>query len=66
MAGIIKASGLNEGSVGGGLQTFQFDDVGQTYVVRVRSEAAKIIADARREAVQIKAKAAEESGDGSS
>jgi len=60
MAGIIKASGFNEGSVGTGPQAFQFDDVGQSYVGRVRSEAAKIIADARREAVQIKAKAAEE------
>ena len=46
--------------VGSGLQAFQFDDVGQSYVQRVRGEAAKIIADARREAVQIKAKAAED------
>jgi flagellar assembly protein FliH len=60
MAGIIKASGLHETAAGSGLQAFQFDDVGQSYVQRVRGEAAKIIADARREAVQIKAKAAED------
>lgn len=60
MAGIIKASGQSEATAGSGLQAFHFDDVGQSYVQRVRGEAAKIIGDARREAVQIKAKAAEE------
>jgi flagellar assembly protein FliH len=60
MAGVIKASGLHEMAAGSGLQAFQFDDVGQSYVQRVRGEAAKIIADARREAVQIKTKAAED------
>ena len=60
MAGIIKASGMSDATAGGGLHAFQFDDVGQSYVSRVRAEAAKIIADARREAVQIKAKATEE------
>lgn len=60
MAGIIKATGQSEPAVGGVLQAFHFDDVGQSYVSRVRSEASQIIAEARREAVQIKAKAAEE------
>jgi flagellar assembly protein FliH len=60
MAGIIKASGLNETATGGVLQAFHLDDVGQSYVSRVRSEAARIIADARREAAQIKSKAVEE------
>ncbi len=60
MAGIIKASESSEPAAAGVLRAFQFDDVGQSYVGRVRSEAAKIIADARREAVQIKTKATEE------
>jgi flagellar assembly protein FliH len=60
MAGIIKASGLSENAAGGILQAFHLDDVGQSYVSRVRSEAARIIADARREAAQIKTKATEE------
>jgi len=60
MAGIIKASGLSDAAAGGALQAFHFDDVGQSYISRVRSESAKIIADARREAAQIKAKATEE------
>ena len=57
MAGIIKASGREAAAPPSSVHAFQFNDVGQAYVGTVRSEAAKIIADARREAAQIKARA---------
>jgi flagellar assembly protein FliH len=60
MAGIIKASGHIDAAVKAPLKAFHFDDVGQSYLGRVRSEAAEIINQARKEAVQIKAKATEE------
>ena len=60
MAGIIKAAGLTEHAVGATLRAFQFDDVGQAYLDRVRGEAAQLLADAKRQAAQIKAKATEE------
>lgn len=60
MAGIIKAAGRSEPSATSALAPFQFDDVGHSYLDRVRTEAARIIADARREAAGIKAKAIEE------
>ncbi|HEX5106727.1 MAG TPA: FliH/SctL family protein [Pirellulaceae bacterium] len=59
MAGIIKAAGSRE-TAPHGAQAFQFADVGQAYVGSVRSESAKIVAQARREAAQIKARAEEE------
>lgn len=60
MAGIIKASGSADAAVKAPLKAFQFDDVGQSYLGRVRSEAANVVKQARQEAAQIKAKASEE------
>jgi flagellar assembly protein FliH len=60
MAGIIKAAGHAEPAAKGALAPFHFDDVGQSYLDRVRTEAARIVADARQEAAKIKAKATEE------
>jgi len=60
MAGIIKATGRSEPAAKGALRAFQFDDVGRSYLDRVRDEAARIIADAREQAAKIKAKATEE------
>lgn len=57
MAGIIKASGRETAAPPNSARAFQFSDMGQAYVGTVRSEAAKIVADARREAAQIKARA---------
>jgi flagellar assembly protein FliH len=60
MAGIIKASGHVDTAAKAPLKAFHFDDVGQSYLGRVRSEAAEIVNQARKEAAQIKAKATEE------
>lgn len=60
MAGIIKAAGRSEPAAKGALRAFHFDDVGRSYLDRVRSEAARIIAEAREEAAKIKAKATED------
>jgi flagellar assembly protein FliH len=60
MAGIIKTANSKEPGGGGALRAYQFDDVGQSYLSRVRSEAARLVAEARQEAAKIKAKAAEE------
>jgi vacuolar-type H+-ATPase subunit H len=60
MAGIIKAAGSSDAAVTGAAQAFHFHDVGESYVSRVRGEAARIVADARQEAARIKAKAVEE------
>lgn len=60
MAGIIKASGRETSAPPNPGRSFQFDDMGQAYLGNVRSETAKIIADARREAAQIKARAQSE------
>jgi flagellar assembly protein FliH len=60
MAGIIKASGQIDAAAKAPLQAFHFDDVGQSYVGRVRSEAVEIVNQARKEAAQIKAKATED------
>jgi flagellar biosynthesis/type III secretory pathway protein FliH len=60
MAGIIKAPGQANPAISEPARAFQFDDMGQTYLGRVQSEAAKIIAEARAEAVKIKAKATED------
>jgi flagellar assembly protein FliH len=60
MPGIIKAGGRTEPAEGIALRAFHFDDVSAAYLDKVRSEATKLIADARREAAQIKTKATEE------
>jgi flagellar assembly protein FliH len=60
MAGIIKAAGCEESTPINSARAFHFDDMGQRYVGRVRSEASQIISDARREAEKMKAKALEE------
>src|SRR3954462_2985593 len=60
MAGIIKSSGRVEPRRGSALAAFHFDDVGQTYLDRVRGEAGRMIAAAREEAAAIRAKATEE------
>jgi flagellar assembly protein FliH len=60
MPGIIKAGGRTDPAEGITLRAFHFDDVSEAYLDKVRSEAAKLIADARREAAKIKAKATEE------
>jgi flagellar assembly protein FliH len=60
MAGIIKASGTIDAAAKAPLKAFHFDDVGQSYLGRVKSEAAEIVNQARKEAAQIKAKATEE------
>jgi flagellar assembly protein FliH len=60
MAGIIKAAGRTEPSPKGALRAFHFDDVGRSYLDRVRGEAARIVAEAREEAAKIKTKATEE------
>lgn len=60
MAGIIKADARSEPASKGVLKAFHFQDVGQSYLDRVRGEAARLVADARTEAAQIKTKATEE------
>jgi flagellar assembly protein FliH len=60
MAGIIKAAGRHPSHGKSALAAFHFDDVGQSYLERVRSEAAKIVSAARQEAAAIKSKATEE------
>jgi flagellar assembly protein FliH len=60
MAGIIKAAGRVEPRPKMALGAFQFNDLGQSYVDRVRSEAARIIATTQQEAAAIRAKATEQ------
>jgi flagellar assembly protein FliH len=60
VAGIIKADQRTHASASSAPRAFHFEDVGQSYVHRVRSEASKVIDEARREAAQIKARALEE------
>jgi flagellar assembly protein FliH len=57
MAGIIKASGQTDAAVFAAPRPFHFDDAGNAYLERVQAQAAQILADARRQAAQIKAKA---------
>jgi flagellar assembly protein FliH len=59
MAGILKL-GQKSLAVPQPAPTYQFDDMGQSYLDRVRAEAAKIVAEARIEAAKIKVQAAEE------
>ena len=60
MAGIIKLSGRVLPRAKPALAAYHFDDVGQSYLDRVRGEAARIVAAARQEAAAIRAKATEE------
>ncbi|MEX2176803.1 MAG: FliH/SctL family protein [Pirellulaceae bacterium] len=60
MAGIIKVGQRASAAAVAASTAYQFDDMGQAYLDRVRGEAAKIIADARLEAVRLKAQAADE------
>ncbi len=60
MAGIIKAAGSPKIATSDAARPFQFDDMGQSYLGRVKTEAAQIIAEARQEAARIKAKATDE------
>jgi flagellar assembly protein FliH len=60
MAAIIKSTRRSTSAAEPAAQAFQFDDMERAYVGHVRTEAAKIIAEARREAAQIKVRAAEE------
>ena len=60
MAGIIKAAERTESRATGTLKAFHFDDVGQTYLSRVRTEAARLVAEARGQAAKIKAEAMEQ------
>jgi flagellar assembly protein FliH len=60
MAGIIKAAGRVEPRAKAPVGAFHFDDVGQSYIEVVRTEAARIVSAARQEAAAIRAKATEE------
>lgn len=60
MAGIIKAAGRSDAALKGAAQAFHFDDVGRSYLERLRGEAHKIVDSARQEAARIKTQAAEE------
>jgi flagellar assembly protein FliH len=60
MAGIIKSSGRTTAPAAVAPQAYQFQDVGQSYLERVKADAARLVAEARREAAQIRAKAADE------
>ena len=60
MAGIIKVGRTSPTLQGATTAAFQFDDMQDAYLARVRGEAAKIIADARDEAARLKKQAAEE------
>jgi flagellar assembly protein FliH len=60
MAGIIKVGQRTHPATPSRASAYPFDDMGDAYLSRVRSEAAKIIADARAEAARLKAQAAEE------
>ncbi len=60
MAGIIKVGQRTPPATSSHSSAYQFDDMGDAYLGRVRSEAAKIIADARTEAERIKAQAADD------
>jgi flagellar biosynthesis/type III secretory pathway protein FliH len=60
MAGIIKAAERTPPAGASALAPFHFDDVGQSYLARVRAEAARVVAEARQEAAKIKARATEE------
>jgi flagellar assembly protein FliH len=54
MAGIIKAAGRTDAAMSTAISAFQFDDIEQSYLDRVRTEADRIMTEARREASRIK------------
>jgi flagellar assembly protein FliH len=60
VAGIIKAGRPASSAAFTPGAAYQFDDMSDAYLDRVRHEAAKIIADARSEAARIRAKAVED------
>lgn len=60
MAGIIKATGREGPAASLPVRAFHFENVGQAYLDRVRAEAARLVAEARREADRIRAQAANE------
>jgi flagellar assembly protein FliH len=60
MAGIIKVGQRMQPATAGTSSAYQFDDMGDAYLSRVRGEAAKIIAEARMEAARLKAQAADD------
>ncbi len=59
MAGVIKAA-THTGELSGPAVPFQFGDMGQAYLQKVRAEAAAIMQQARDEAAKVKASAMEE------
>lgn len=60
MAGIIKAGSTLNPIQGGAGQAYQFGDMENAYLDRVRAEAASIIAKARQEAAALQAQAVEQ------
>ena len=60
MPGIIKAERPITAGPSAPAVAYQFGDMGDAYLDRVRNEAAKIIADARSEAARIRSKAVDD------
>jgi flagellar assembly protein FliH len=60
MAGVIKATANEPGNLSGVATPFQFGDMGDAYLKKVRTEAAAIVQQARDEAAKLKAQAMEE------
>jgi flagellar assembly protein FliH len=60
VAAIIKAAEQIHPGFIPPLKAFQFDDVGSSYLSRVRAEAARLITEAKTQATQIKAQAKKE------
>jgi len=60
MAGVIKATANLTGDSVGTAVPFQFGDMGNDYLQKVRAEAAAIVKQARDEAAKVKAAAMEE------
>jgi flagellar assembly protein FliH len=60
MAGVIKAATAQPGDFTGVAAPFQFGDMGDAYLKKVRAEAMTIVQQARDEAAKVKAQAMEE------
>jgi flagellar assembly protein FliH len=60
MAGVIKAAATQPGELSGIAAAFQFGDMGDAYLKKVRAEAAAIVQQARDEAAKVKSQAMEE------
>ena len=58
MAGIIKVGQRIAPAASAATAAYQFDDMGEAYLDRVRGEASAIIAEARAEAARLKVQAA--------